>query len=274
LEALATDPDLAGWDGLGFVIQAYGKRCPFVIDFIVDLARQAGRRIMVRLVKGAYWDSEIKRAQVDGLADFPVFTRKVHTDVSFIACARKLLAAPDAVFPQFATHNCQTLATVLAMAGPDYAPDQYEFQCLHGMGEGLYEEVVGPDKLDRPCRSTRLSARTRRCSPIWCAASLRTVPIPPSCTALRTWQVPVEELIADPVAVARVMPIVGASHERIALPPALYGPERRNSRGLDLTDERELAALADALEESRRISWHAAPTRVGGQGSRKPRTPS
>ena len=105
LESLALDPDLADWDGLGFVIQAYGKRCPFVIDWIVDLARRAGRRIMVRLVKGAYWDAEIKRAQVDGLADFPVYTRKLHTDVAYLACARRLLAAREAVFPQFATHN-------------------------------------------------------------------------------------------------------------------------------------------------------------------------
>ena len=107
---------------------------------------------MIRLVKGAYWDSEIKRAQVDGLDGFPVFTRKVHTDVSYLACARKLLAAPDAVFPQFATHNAQTLASVLVFAGPNFYRGQYEFQCLHGMGEPLYEEVVGRDKLDRPCR--------------------------------------------------------------------------------------------------------------------------
>ena len=93
LESLALDPDLADWDGLGFVVQAYGKRCPFVIDWIIDLAQRAGRRIMVRLVKGAYWDAEIKRAQVDGLPDFPVYTRKVHTDVAYIACAKKLLAA-------------------------------------------------------------------------------------------------------------------------------------------------------------------------------------
>ena len=107
---------------------------------------------MVRLVKGAYWDGEIKRAQVDGLDGYPVFTRKIHTDVSYLACARKLLAAPDAVFPQFATHNAQTLAAVHAMAGENFYAGQYEFQCLHGMGEPLYEQVVGPDKLDRPCR--------------------------------------------------------------------------------------------------------------------------
>ena len=152
LEALCFDPDLMGWNGLGFVIQAYGKRCAFVIDWLIDLARRSSRRLMIRLVKGAYWDSEIKRAQVDGLDGFPVFTRKVHTDVSYLACARKLLAAPDAVFPQFATHNAQTLASVLVFAGPNFYRGQYEFQCLHGMGEPLYEEVVGRDKLDRPCR--------------------------------------------------------------------------------------------------------------------------
>ncbi|MBV9814073.1 MAG: proline dehydrogenase family protein, partial [Acetobacteraceae bacterium] len=152
LEALAHDPGLAGWDGIGFVLQAYGKRCPFVVDWIVDLARGSGHRIMVRLVKGAYWDSEIKRAQVDGLADFPVFTRKLHTDVSYLACARKLLAGREWIFPQFATHNAQTLAAVMEMAGPRFTSEQYEFQCLHGMGEPLYEEVVGATKLDRPCR--------------------------------------------------------------------------------------------------------------------------
>src|SRR5271165_188033 len=152
LEALCFDPDLKGWNGLGFVIQAYGKRCAFVIDWLIDLARRSGRRLMIRLVKGAYWDSEIKRAQVDGLEGFPVFTRKVHSDVCYLASARKLLAAPDAVYPQFATHNAQTLASVLTMAGPNFYRGQYEFQCLHGMGEPLYEEVVGRDKLDRPCR--------------------------------------------------------------------------------------------------------------------------
>ena len=119
LEALCLDPELAGWNGLGFVIQAYGKRCPFVVDWLIDLARRSQRRLMVRLVKGAYWDSEIKRAQLDGLEGFPVFTRKVHTDVCYLASARKLLAAPDAVYPQFATHNAQTLASVLDHGWPE-----------------------------------------------------------------------------------------------------------------------------------------------------------
>ena len=107
---------------------------------------------MVRLVKGAYWDTEIKRAQVDGLEGYPVYTRKIYTDVSYVACAKKLLGAPDAVYPQFATHNAHTLSAIYHLAGNNYYPGQYEFQCLHGMGEPLYEEVTGRDKLNRPCR--------------------------------------------------------------------------------------------------------------------------
>ena len=144
LERLCFEPALAGWNGIGFVIQAYQKRCPAVVDWLIDLARRSGRRLMVRLVKGAYWDSEIKRAQLDGQAGYPVYTRKAYTDVAYLACAKKLLAAPAEIYPQFATHNAHTLAAVHALAGPDYADGQYEFQCLHGMGEPLYEQVVGP----------------------------------------------------------------------------------------------------------------------------------
>ena len=145
---LAADPALADWPGLGFVVQAYQKRARHAIDWIVALARRHRRQLMVRLVKGAYWDSEIKRAQMDGLLDYPVFTRKVHTDVSYLACAKAMLAAPDAIYPQFASHNAFTVAAVYGLAGER----AYEFQCLHGMGQSLYDQVVGKDKLDRRCR--------------------------------------------------------------------------------------------------------------------------
>ena len=259
LESLATDAALAGWEGLGFVIQAYGKRCPFVIDWIIDLARRSGRRLMVRLVKGAYWDAEIKRAQVDGLADFPVYTRKVHTDVAYIACARKLLAAPDAIFPQFATHNAQTLATIYRLAGPDFSVGQYEFQCLHGMGEPLYEQVVGKEKLDRPCRiyapvgthETLLAYLVRRLLENGANSSFVHRIADPA--------VSVEDLIADPAEIVRAMPEAGARHEQIALPANLY-PDRRNSAGFDLSDEGTLAALSQALRDSAEIAWRADPT--------------
>ena len=262
LEALATDPNLAGWDGLGFVVQAYGKRCPLVIDWLADLARRTKRRIMVRLVKGAYWDSEIKRAQVDGLADFPVFTRKVHTDVSYLACARRLLAARDVLFPQFATHNAQSLATILHMAGDKFALGDYEFQCLHGMGEPLYEEVVGPDKLGRPCRiyapvgthETLLAYLVRRLLENGANSSF----------VHRIWDegVSLEEMAQDPVTAARLIEPLGAPHPEIALPGDLF-PDRRNSAGMDLASEAVLSDLAPRLEKSAQGLWTAKPKITG-----------
>jgi len=267
LEDLALDAKLADWDGLGFVVQGYGKRCPFVIDWIVDLARRAKRRIMVRLVKGAYWDAEIKRAQVDGLADFPVYTRKVHTDVAYIACARKLLAAPDAVFPQFATHNAQTLATIYHLAGPDFAVGRYEFQCLHGMGEPLYEQVVGRSKLDRPCRiyapvgthETLLAYLVRRLLENGANSSF--------VNRIANPAVPIDEMVIDPADQVRAMPHPGARHDQIALPANLY-PDRRNSDGIDLSDETALAALSRALRESATLAWKAVP--ADGVGQERP----
>ena len=142
------DPSLAGWEGYGLAVQAYLKRAPYVIDFIVDLARRTGRRIPMRLVKGAYRDAEIKKAQMDGLAGYPVFTRKPNTDVSYLACARKMLDAGDALYPMFATHNAQTIAAIHHFA----AGRAFEFQRLHGMGDHLYAETIGKQHLDSPCR--------------------------------------------------------------------------------------------------------------------------
>ena len=256
LESLALDPGLSGWDGLGFVVQAYGKRCPAVIDWIVDLAQRSGHRIMVRLVKGAYWDSEIKRAQTDGLPDFPVFTRKIHTDLCYIACARKLLSARTHVFPQFATHNAQTLATIYQLAGPDFAMGDYEFQCLHGMGEALYEEVVDPAKLARPCRiyapvgthETLLAYLVRRLLENGANSSF----------VSQIWDedIAIGELVRDPVDEAIAVQPVGAPHSLIKLPAALY-PDRKNSRGLDLSDEGVLARLGDAMAASAEVNWRA-----------------
>ncbi len=137
-EALARNPQLSGWDGLGFVLQAYQKRAPYVTDWLIELARTTQRRFMVRLVKGAYWDTEIKHAQELGLVDYPVYTRKANTDLSYMVCADKLLQAPDAIYAQFATHNAQTIATIMQIARPGQA---FEFQRLHGMGQLLYGEL-------------------------------------------------------------------------------------------------------------------------------------
>jgi len=259
LESLCFDAELAGWNGIGFVVQAYQKRCPFVIDYLIDLARRSRHRLMIRLVKGAYWDSEIKRAQVDGLEGYPVYTRKIYTDVSYLACAKKLLAAPDAVYPQFATHNAQTLATLYHLAGQNYYPGQYEFQCLHGMGEPLYEEVTGRDKLNRPCRvyapvgthETLLAYLVRRLLENGANTSF--------VNQIADEAIAIKDLLIDPVdAATRITPL-GAPHAKIPLPRQLYGAERANSMGLDLSNEHRLGSLSSALLASANTAWTAAP---------------
>ncbi|MDN5844123.1 MAG: trifunctional transcriptional regulator/proline dehydrogenase/L-glutamate gamma-semialdehyde dehydrogenase, partial [Alcaligenaceae bacterium] len=264
LESLCFDDRLAGWNGVGFVIQAYQKRTPYVIDYLVDLARRSRHRLMVRLVKGAYWDTEIKRAQIDGLEGYPVYTRKIHTDVSYLACARKLLAVPDAVYPQFATHNAQTLASIYHMAGQNYYAGQYEFQCLHGMGEPLYEEVVGPTaqgKLNRPCRiyapvgvhETLLAYLVRRLLENGANTSF--------VNQINDEDISVETLIASPIEAVRKIRPLGAPHEKIPLPRELYLADeaRLNSAGLDLSNEQRLGSLSAALLGSASYEWRAAP---------------
>lgn len=260
MDSLCFDKDLEGWNGIGFVVQAYGRRCPFVLDYLIDLARRSHHRLMVRLVKGAYWDAEIKRAQVDGLDGFPVYTRKVYTDVSYVANARKLLSAPDAVFPQFATHNAQTMSTIYHLAGPDkYTVEQFEFQCLHGMGEPLYDEVVGKDKLQRPARlyapvgthETLLAYLVRRLLENGANSSF--------VNRITDKSISVDELIVDPVDIVRKMPVPGAQHDKIASPENLFGKNRRNSDGYDLSNETVLAELTEKFQKSSALNWRAAP---------------
>jgi RHH-type transcriptional regulator, proline utilization regulon repressor / proline dehydrogenase / delta 1-pyrroline-5-carboxylate dehydrogenase len=256
IEALAHDPELAGFDGIGFVVQAYQKRCPFVIDYLADLARRSARRFMVRLVKGAYWDAEIKRAQVDGMPGFPVYTRKVYTDVSYLVCAQRLLAANDVIYPQFATHNAQTLAAIHTLA-KQRGVDDYEFQCLHGMGETLYDQVVGSKELRRPCRiyapvgshETLLAYLVRRLLENGANSSF--------VNQIVDENVDIDSLIADPFDLARQLD--GTPHPNIPLPADLYGSERRNSAGIDLSDENRLRALAASFAELGVQQWQAAP---------------
>lgn len=268
LEALCFTPELAGWNGIGFVVQAYQKRCPQVINFVIDLARRSKHRLMIRLVKGAYWDSEIKRAQVDGMEDYPVFTRKVYSDVSYLACARKLLAAPDAVFPQFATHNAQTAASIYHMAGANYYKGQYEFQCLHGMGEPLYEEITA-GKYQRPCRvyapvgthETLLAYLVRRLLENGANSSF--------VNRIGDDAVPVASLTVDPVEEARAIAAdgvpLGAPHPQIPAPRDLFNGERLSSQGMDLANEQWLASLSAGLLHSAATPWQAAPMLANGQ---------
>jgi len=257
LERLCFEPDLKGWKGIGFVIQAYQKRCPYVIDYVIDLAKRSGKRLMIRLVKGAYWDSEIKRAQIDGMDEYPVYTRKPYTDLSYIACAKKLLAAPEQIYPQFATHNAQSLATIYELAGPDsYRSGQFEFQCLHGMGEPLYEQVVGPvkeGKLGRPCRiyapvgthETLLAYLVRRLLENGANTSF--------VNRVADQAIPLEELVSDPItlieAMARKDGQLGLRHAGIPAPAGLYGAGRANSKGLDLANDQVLGDLVQTLRD-------------------------
>jgi RHH-type proline utilization regulon transcriptional repressor/proline dehydrogenase/delta 1-pyrroline-5-carboxylate dehydrogenase len=266
VEQLALAPALAGWDGLGLAVQAYQKRAPAVIDWLTDVALRARRRLMVRLVKGAYWDSEIKRAQERGLDSYPVFTRKIATDVSYLACAKRMFAAGGAFYPQFATHNAHTIAAILELAGGRTANGvahgvDWEFQRLHGMGEALYGEVVGPDKMNIPCRvyapvgshEDLLAYLVRRLLENGANTSF--------VNRIVDEHERVDEIVADPV--ARLARLEVKPHPRIPLPRDLFQPVRRNSPGLDLADPRALAGLQDGLALALRGKWHAGPI-VGG----------
>ncbi|MGE0121070.1 MAG: bifunctional proline dehydrogenase/L-glutamate gamma-semialdehyde dehydrogenase PutA [Dongiaceae bacterium] len=269
IEAVSGDPDLANWAGFGLAIQAYQKRCLPLIDWLGDMAHRHKRRLMVRLVKGAYWDSEIKWSQERGLPGYPVFTRKLSTDVSYLACARKLLADPAAFYPQFATHNAHTLAAVLEMAGNRR---DFEFQRLHGMGEALYEQVVGPEALGLAARiyapvgshEDLLAYLVRRLLENGANTSF--------VNRIVDEKAPIEELIADPVVKLRRLP--HKPHPHIPLPVDLYGEGRKNARGIDLTDLTELEPLAGAMDAAAASDWSAAPL-IGGVarvGTAKPVT--
>lgn len=266
LERLCFEPSLAGWNGIGFVIQAYQKRCPYVIDYVIDLAKRSRHRLMIRLVKGAYWDSEIKLAQVNGLEGYPVYTRKPYTDVSYLACARKLLAVPESIYPQFATHNAHSLSAIYQLAGQNYYPGQYEFQCLHGMGEPLYEQVVGKvadGKFNRPCRiyapvgshETLLAYLVRRLLENGANTSF--------VNRIADHSISLQDLVLDPVLQVEQMAAqegtLGLPHPRIPLPRDLYGESRLNSAGIDLANEHRLGSLSSALLSSTNHAYVAEP---------------
>lgn len=239
IERALSDDRLAGWDGFGVVVQAYGPRCAFVIDWLHALAEKLDRRIMVRLVKGAYWDTEIKRAQMLGLPGYPVFTRKPNTDVSYIACARKLLGYRDRIYPQFATHNAHTVAAILQMSEDT---DSYEFQRLHGMGEQLHEAV-------RKAEGTR----TRIYAPVGAHSDLLAYLVrrllenganSSFVHQLTDEDVAPEEIARDPF--EAVAGLGSAANPAIPRPDGIFGPGRRNAKGWDITDFDTLAGIEEA----------------------------
>jgi RHH-type proline utilization regulon transcriptional repressor/proline dehydrogenase/delta 1-pyrroline-5-carboxylate dehydrogenase len=265
-EALLADNQLFanGWGGFGIAIQAYQKRAAPLCDWVIDSARAHSRRVMVRLVKGAYWDTEIKAAQVAGLADYPVFTRKIATDVSYLACARKLLAAKDVIYPAFATHNANTLAAVKALAGTT----KFEFQRLHGMGEALYEEVskleaaIGDEKtpirIYAPVGSHKelLAYLVRRLLENGANSSF--------VNRIADEEVSLDDLVRDPV--AELAGLEPKRNPKIVLPREIFGEQRRNSAGVDLSDPLVREPLLDRLTSLEARAWTAAPAGTNREG--------
>ena len=257
IEAVLVDPALAGWDGFGVVVQAYGKRAAHVIDWTYALAGLHGRRMMVRLVKGAYWDTEIKRTQMQGLAGFPVFTRKAGTDVAYLACARMLLGMTDRLYPQFATHNAHTVAAVLHMAGERA---DFEFQRLHGMGEALHATVR--EAHGHRCRiyapvgahHDLLAYLVRRLLENGANSSFVNQIVDESVTA--------DEIARDPIAEVEGL---GAevANPAIAAPPDIFMPARRNAKGWDLTDPLTMAEIEAARAPFHTAFWEPGPLIAG-----------
>ncbi|MBM3541333.1 MAG: bifunctional proline dehydrogenase/L-glutamate gamma-semialdehyde dehydrogenase PutA, partial [Alphaproteobacteria bacterium] len=243
IERVARAPSLKGWNGLGLAIQAYQKRCMPLIGWLAHVADETGRRFNVRLVKGAYWDTEVKRAQERGLDGYPVFTRKASTDVSYVACAKALFADARAFYPQFATHNAVTLATILELAG---GRTDFEFQRLHGMGEQLYAEIVGPERLGLACRVYAPTGSHEDLLPYLVRRLLENGANTSFVNRIVDETMPVDAIVADPA--DKLRSLASKPHPGIPLPARLFGAERANSTGLDLSDPAALVPLARAME--------------------------
>jgi RHH-type transcriptional regulator, proline utilization regulon repressor / proline dehydrogenase / delta 1-pyrroline-5-carboxylate dehydrogenase len=241
VETLARDTRTRAWDGLGLAVQAYGRRAPLVIAWVAQLARETGRRMSVRLVKGAYWDSEIKRAQERGLASFPVYTSKAATDASYLECVQHLFAAGDAIYPQFATHNAYTVAAVLELAPPAV---RYEFQRLHGMGEALYAAARAEVTELPPVRVYAPVGTHEELLPYLVRRLLENGANTSFVHQFLNPQIPVEEVVRDPVT---SLAAASTAPEGLREPLALFGAERANSAGEDLGDPLALATLAAEL---------------------------
>ncbi len=268
IAAVHADKSLDGWNGYGLAVQAYQKRAPFVIDWLAEQSKKVGRRFCVRLVKGAYWDSEVKRAQEGGFVGYPVYTRKPNTDVSYLACARSLFDYGDAFYPAFATHNAHTIAAIHHMA----RGRPFEFQRLHGMGTDLYAEVMGPTHLNVPCRVYAPVGSHEDLLPYLVRRLLENGANTSFVNRIVDESLPIKDLVADPVDIVRAFPT--KPHPRIPQPVALYEqagdgansassqnastPSRKNSMGVNFGNDNELHALADAVANVS-TNWNATP---------------
>ena len=267
------DPELEGWDGFGVVVQAFSRRCLPVLDWLGELVQSRGRRIMVRLVKGAYWDAEIKRAHVLGLSDFPVFTRKVNTDISYIAGMRRLFELSDRIYPQFATHNAHSAAAALHLAGEmGIGTDRFEFQRLHGMGEGLHDILHKTHGTQ--CRiyapvgvhEDLLAYLVRRLLENGANSSFVNQIVDES--------IPPEQIALDPMTALDSLRALGApvSNPIVTPPSRIYAPDRRTAKGWDITDPATMADLDPARDAFRATQWHATPLLARGEAEGEAQT--
>jgi RHH-type proline utilization regulon transcriptional repressor/proline dehydrogenase/delta 1-pyrroline-5-carboxylate dehydrogenase len=252
------DGGLKGYEGLGLAVPTYQRRARDVFRYLAELAQACGRRIPVRLVKGAYWDAEIKHAQEQGLSSYPVFTRKAHSDVSYLACARQALEAGEALYLQFATHNAHTLASVLHFAGPRR---DFEFQRLHGMGEELYAEVIDPEKFNRPCRVYAPVGSHEDLLPYLVRRLLENGSNTSFVNRIVDEEIDVQEIVADPIAATRAHNYL--PHPKIAAPGDLFLPERKNSAGINLADHNVAQQLLAAMQGCRQKNYTAHPIVAG-----------
>lgn len=258
IEKVFSDPALAGWEGFGLAVQSYQKRAPFVIDWLADLSKRYSKRLMVRLIKGAYWDTEIKLSQLFGLEGYPVFTRKNSTDVSYIACAKKLLSYPECFYPQFGTHNAYSVAVILELLGDR---KDFEFQCLHGMGEPLYDQIVNKTV---PCRIYAPVGTHKDLLGYLVRRLLENGANTNFINRIADENTPIEALIVDPV--ERVRALADKPHPHIPLPKNIYqepkhapNVARLNSSGLDLSNVQTLNQLKKDVEEAAQKHWQSGP---------------
>ncbi len=262
IEAVFLDKSLGNWEGLGLAVQSYQKRAYYVLDWLAGLAKRGGRRLMVRLIKGAYWDTEIKQSQMLGLKGFPVFTRRCHTDVSFQACARKILSYRKFIYPQFATHNANSAAYVLEQVRSLQDKGEqitFEFQCLHGMGKELYDQIVPADKCNIPCRIYAPVGSHEDLLPYLVRRLLENGANSSFVNQIVNAEKPIDDLTQSPVEKTKMLmdkPL------RIPLPEDIFLPQRNNSKGIDFSDWFELQKLKEELSVWESYHWEASSSEI------------
>ena len=263
IDSVLTSDLLHGYAGFGLAVQAYQRRAYNVLEWLAARARLHKRKITVRVVKGAYWDSEIKRAQERGLSTYPVFTRKPSTDASYLACARFLATTKDVIYPQFATHNAQTVAFVAEVFGNEAG--SFEYQRLHGMGEELYSQVIAPDQGGHACRVYAPVGPHEDLLPYLVRRLLENGANTSFVNRIVDARLPAEAVVTDPI--AQVDGYTEVPHPRIVDPPRIYGGDRVNSTGVNFADGAELRAIKAACEAASAKPWHATALIDGKAGS-------